>query len=109
MIQGEFTLVNLPLKHTACTVSNELILHSAGDTAQSISKDSLFRFATAKALFYTHFSDPSNNKKQSEVVPDLLPLSYNYRSHRGILSVASVVMDLLYAGTEIHNVTSSTQ
>ncbi|KAF8539048.1 hypothetical protein BDD12DRAFT_981228 [Trichophaea hybrida] len=70
----------------------------AGDTAQSISKDSLFRFATAKALFYTRFSDSSIRGKQSGLVPELLPLSYNYRSHRGILSVASVVMELLYAG-----------
>jgi len=28
----------------------------------------------------------------------LLRLSHNYRSHEGILSVASVIMDLLYGG-----------
>lgn len=77
---------------------NKLILRLAGDTAQSISKDSLFRFATAKALFYTRFSDSSARGKNSGLSPELLPLSYNYRSHRGILSVASVIMELLYAG-----------
>jgi hypothetical protein len=78
--------------------SNKLFLRLAGDTAQSISKDSLFQFATAKALFYTRFSDSSATGNQSELAPELLPLSHNYRSHRGILSVASVVMELLYSG-----------
>ena len=75
----------------------------AGDTAQSISKDSLFRFENAKALFYTKFKDqfPDTGNRQSGksgVVPKLLHLSHNYRSHEGIISVASVVMDLLYGG-----------
>ncbi|KAF8241484.1 P-loop containing nucleoside triphosphate hydrolase protein [Wilcoxina mikolae CBS 423.85] len=74
-------------------------IHFAGDTAQSISKDSLFRFPNAQALFYSRFRDPSPTwKKQVGVVPELLPLSHNYRSHLGIVSVASVVMELLYAG-----------
>lgn len=75
--------------------------YTAGDTAQSISKDSLFRFPNAQALFYSRFHDPSLTwKKQAEVVPELLPLSHNYRSHLGIVSVASVVMELLYADRE---------
>ena len=76
-------------------------LFPAGDTAQSISKDSQFRFANAKALFHTRFNDPPSPRgKQTRLVPELLPLSHNYRSHRGILSIASVVMQLLYVGME---------
>jgi hypothetical protein len=41
----------------------------------------------------------STRRKQVNLVPKLLPLSHNYRSHAGILSVASVVMDTLYSGT----------
>lgn len=31
----------------------------------------------------------------------MLPLSSNYRSHTGIQAIASILMDLLYTGTEI--------
>jgi len=69
---------------------------TAGDTAQCISKDALFRFANAKALFYEHFRSASRSAR--ELKPTLLPLSHNFRSHKQILSVASLVMHLLYRG-----------
>lgn len=72
---------------------------AAGDSAQCISKDSTFRFANLKALFFNHFSasrftriDPSAAK------PELFSLSHNFRSHQGILSLASFVMELLWKG-----------
>ncbi|PWW79107.1 hypothetical protein C7212DRAFT_340031 [Tuber magnatum] len=68
----------------------------AGDTAQCISKDALFRFPNAEALFYERFMDSIRNDE--EIKPILLPLSHNLRSHQQILNVASVVMDLLYRG-----------
>ena len=68
----------------------------AGDTAQCISKDALFRFANAKALFYERFRNPTSSAR--ELRPTLLSLSHNFRSHRQILSVASLVMHLLYGG-----------
>ncbi|CUS07546.1 unnamed protein product [Tuber aestivum] len=71
-------------------------IHFAGDTAQCISKDALFRFANAKALFYERFRATATST--SDLKPTLLPLSHNFRSHKQILSVASLVMDLLYNG-----------
>lgn len=68
----------------------------AGDTAQCISKDALFRFANAKSLFYERFRNETSNSR--ELKPTLLPLSRNFRSHKQILGVASLVMHLLYRG-----------
>ncbi|RPB01641.1 P-loop containing nucleoside triphosphate hydrolase protein [Choiromyces venosus 120613-1] len=65
-------------------------IHFAGDTAQCISKDALFRFANAKSLFFTNFN--------GIITPTVLPLAHNFRSHKGILRVASLVMELLYNG-----------
>ncbi|RPB01665.1 P-loop containing nucleoside triphosphate hydrolase protein [Choiromyces venosus 120613-1] len=71
-------------------------IHFAGDTAQCISKDALFRFANAKTLFYERFSGSTVSAR--ELKPTLLPLSHNFRSHKRILRVASLVMELLYKG-----------
>lgn len=71
--------------------------HFAGDTAQGISQDSTFRFQDVKALFYDHFHRQSLVVGQEELVqPLLFTLNRNYRSHQGILSLASAVMDLLW-------------
>ncbi|KAF8463424.1 hypothetical protein BDZ91DRAFT_305427 [Kalaharituber pfeilii] len=69
-------------------------IHFAGDSAQCISNDSAFRFNNIKALFFEHYSkaDPQLAK------PMLFKLSRNYRSHQGILSFASFVMNLLWKG-----------
>lgn len=97
MIPGAFTLV-CKLLFNVFPITN-YSSGKAGDTAQSISKDSLFRFANAKALFHTRFSKllPVYGN-QSFLVPKLLPLSHNFRSHKGILALASLVMELLYTG-----------
>ena len=70
---------------------------TAGDSAQCISNDSAFRFANVKALFYDHYSrlDPELAK------PELFSLSKNFRSHQGILSLASFIMELLWQGIYI--------
>ncbi|KAI9768773.1 MAG: hypothetical protein M1839_003958 [Geoglossum umbratile] len=73
--------------------------HLAGDTAQSISKDATFRFADIKALFYNHFSPASETANQADLAkPRSFTLSRNYRSHQGILSLASLVMKMLSTG-----------
>ncbi|CUS08892.1 unnamed protein product [Tuber aestivum] len=77
-------------------VGSPLGIHFAGDTAQCISKDALFRFANAKSLFYERFRDTVG--RASQLKPVLLPLSHNFRSHKEILRVASLVMHLLYRG-----------
>ncbi|KAH8146891.1 uncharacterized protein LAJ45_08970 [Morchella importuna] len=64
--------------------------HFAGDTAQSISKDSVFRFENVKDLLYARFS---SGKK---ITPHVHKLYKNYRTHQGILNLATSVMRLLY-------------
>ena len=72
--------------------------HFGGDTAQGISQDSTFRFQDVKALFHYHFGRKSAAIGQVDIAqPLLFTLSRNYRSHQGILSVASSVMELLFS------------
>ncbi|CAG8896595.1 unnamed protein product [Penicillium egyptiacum] len=74
-------------------------IHLAGDTAQCISKDSVFRFPEIKALFYKHYEVVANELNQpSFAKPVQFSLAKNYRSHQGILSFASWVMQLLWHG-----------
>lgn len=71
--------------------------HFGGDTAQGISQDSTFRFQDVKVLFHDHFGRQSAAIGQEDLAkPLLFTLSRNYRSHQGILSLASSVMDLLF-------------
>lgn len=73
----------------------------AGDSAQCISKDSTFRFANLKALFYDHFSNSAFAKADPRLAkPELFSLSRNFRSHQGILSLASFIMELLWKGIQ---------
>lgn len=73
--------------------------HVAGDTAQAISNDSTFRFSDIKRLFYEHFAEASCSTKQCELSePKMFTLSKNYRSHQGILAVASLVMSMIWKG-----------
>lgn len=70
--------------------------HLAGDTAQAISQDSTFRFSEIKDIFFQHFSAASASTNQRESArPELFTLSKNYRSHQGILALASLVMGLI--------------
>ena len=73
--------------------------HFAGDTAQAISHDSTFRFSDVKKMFYDHFVEAGASTRQNELaVPQLFTLSKNYRSHQGILAVASLVMSMIWKG-----------
>ena len=73
--------------------------HFAGDTAQAISQDSSFRFSDIKALFYDHFAAASAAIHQKELSrPTMFTLSKNYRSHEGILALASMVMGMIWKG-----------
>lgn len=75
---------------------------TAGDSAQCISRDSTFRFANIKALFYEHFSgSPAARLNPDLAKPELFCLSRNFRSHQGILSLASFVMELLWKGKSV--------
>jgi superfamily I DNA/RNA helicase len=80
-------------------VKNPRGIHLAGDTAQCISKDSTFRFADVKALFYEQFfSLASATNERTLAFPAMFKLNRNFRSHQGIISLASFVMNLLYTG-----------
>lgn len=71
-------------------------LSTAGDTAQCVAKDSVFRFQNVKDLLFQHFSPISSASKSPELArPKLCKLYKNYRTHQGILSLASRVMGLL--------------
>ena len=73
--------------------------HFAGDTAQAISQDSTFRFADIKALFHDHFVHASAVTNQAEIAhPAMFTLSKNYRSHQGILALASLIMGMIWKG-----------
>lgn len=78
-------------------MANAILL--AGDTAQAISQDSTFRFADIKALLYDHFAAAGAAANQKEIVQaTMFTLSKNYRSHQGILALASQVMAMLWKG-----------
>ncbi|KAJ5757424.1 uncharacterized protein N7511_006118 [Penicillium nucicola] len=71
----------------------------AGDTAQCISKDSVFRFPEVKDLFFDHYEITAKKLNQPLLArPVQFSLAKNYRSHQGILSFASWVMQLLWNG-----------
>ena len=73
--------------------------HFAGDTAQTISQDSHFRFQDIKALFYDHFATEASLTNQPGLArPRLFMLAKNYRSHQGTLGLASLVMEMLWDG-----------
>ena len=74
-------------------------LHFAGDTAQAISQDSTFRFSDVKAIIYEHFAAASAHTNQSQLArTTMFTLSKNYRSHQGILALASLVMSMMWKG-----------
>lgn len=71
--------------------------HFGGDTAQGISQDAVFRFQDVKALFHRYFHRWIAITGQKIMAqPQMFTLDRNYRSHQGILSLASTVMDLLW-------------
>ncbi|CAJ0924352.1 22586_t:CDS:10 [Entrophospora sp. SA101] len=72
----------------------------AGDIAQCIARGSSFRFQDLKALIHDWEVDRFNvihnrprNKKPKQ--PELFEMKINYRSHNGILKLASSVIDLI--------------
>ena len=81
-------------------VQNPTGIHFAGDSAQCISRDSTFRFNDVKAMFYHQFKPLAEATGNNNLVhPELFDLNKNFRSHQGIVSLASFVMELLYKGT----------
>ncbi|XP_062986061.1 TPR and ankyrin repeat-containing protein 1 isoform X2 [Elgaria multicarinata webbii] len=90
----DFTQAELALLMKCIDDPNAMFL--TGDTAQSIMKGVAFRFSDLRSLFH-YASKNSNDKKQCIVRKPkrIYQLYQNYRSHSGILHLASGVVDLL--------------
>ncbi|KFP88590.1 TPR and ankyrin repeat-containing protein 1, partial [Apaloderma vittatum] len=89
----DFTQAELALLMKCVNDPNAMFL--TGDTAQSIMKGVAFRFSDLRSLFH-YASKNSINKKQRVRKPKrIYQLYQNYRSHSGILHLASGVVDLL--------------
>lgn len=73
--------------------------HFAGDTAQAISQDSTFRFADVKKMLFDHFAFAGEAANQHQLGhAKMFTLSKNYRSHQGILTLASLIMEMIWNG-----------
>ncbi|XP_072047467.1 TPR and ankyrin repeat-containing protein 1-like [Amphiura filiformis] len=92
----DFTQAELSLIIRCCHDPNALFL--TGDTAQSIMRGVAFRFDDLKSLFYYASKSLKSLGKHSKAgVPKYVyQLTHNYRSHTGILNLASSVVDLMF-------------
>ena len=92
----DFTQAELSLLIRCCRFPNNLFF--TGDTAQSIMRGIAFRFDDLKSLFH-HAKKAAGIKEDHHdfirVPKKLYQLTHNYRSHAGILRLASSVVDLL--------------
>ena len=90
----DFTEAELFLLIRCCQDPNELFF--TGDTAQSIMRGVTFRFSDLRSLFFNAKEAFSTAKKSPIEVPkEVHQLKYNYRSHKGILKLASSIVHLL--------------
>lgn len=92
----DFTQAELSLLIRCSRFPNNLFF--TGDTAQSIMRGIAFRFEDLKSLFH-HAKKAAGIREDHHdfirVPKKLYQLSHNYRSHAGILRLASSVVDLL--------------
>ncbi|KAJ7322629.1 hypothetical protein JRQ81_018916 [Phrynocephalus forsythii] len=90
----DFTQAELALLMKCIDDPNAMFL--TGDTAQSIMEGVAFRFSDLRSLF--HYASKSSNEKKQCIVRKprrIYQLYQNYRSHSGILYMASGIVDLL--------------
>ena len=88
----DFTQAELSILVRICRNPNDLFL--TGDTAQSIMRGISFRFSDLKTIFY-YSSKQASKSAQVEFPRDVIRLTTNYRSHTGLLNLASSVIDLM--------------
>ena len=90
----DFTQAELVLLIRCCRDPNGVFL--TGDTAQSVMRGISFRFEDLRSLFfYLNESYKAVGVQAEVLVPQIMPLIYNYRSHSGILNLASSVVSML--------------
>ncbi|CAA7267696.1 unnamed protein product [Cyclocybe aegerita] len=90
-------LVDTLLLRSICNNPNGL--HWAGDTAQTISRGSSFSFNELKSFLYRietrRKKDSFDTSYQAVNPPRIFQLTTNYRSHSGIVNVASSIVELI--------------
>ncbi|XP_063448737.1 TPR and ankyrin repeat-containing protein 1-like isoform X2 [Mytilus trossulus] len=91
----DFTQAELCLLLRLCQNPNDMFL--TGDTAQGIMRGISFRFSDLKSLFfYASHSLQAMGKTSGVAIPkQVYQLTHNYRSHAGILSLASSILDVM--------------
>ena len=90
----DFTQAELSILVRICRNPNDLFL--TGDTAQSIMRGISFRFSDLKTIFHHASEQASKSVKSAHVeVPKVDELTVNFRSHTGVLKLASSVIDLM--------------
>ncbi|NXN99379.1 TRNK1 protein, partial [Rhinopomastus cyanomelas] len=89
----DFTQAELAVLMKSINDPNAMFL--TGDTAQSIMKGVAFRFSDMKSLFHYASKNSVNKKHRVRKPKRIYHLYQNYRSHSGILRLASGVIDLL--------------
>ncbi|XP_074641148.1 TPR and ankyrin repeat-containing protein 1-like [Tubulanus polymorphus] len=91
----DFTQAELCLLIRCCQSPNDMFL--TGDTAQSIMRGVAFRFRDLKSLyFFARDSLKVIGKEAAIGIPRrIYPLTHNYRSHAGILALATSIVDLM--------------
>ncbi|KAM9100051.1 TPR and ankyrin repeat-containing protein 1 isoform 1-T3 [Sarcophilus harrisii] len=90
----DFTQAELTLLMRCINDPNAMFL--TGDTAQSIMKGVAFRFSDLRSLFHYASKSCADQKRCPVRKPKrIYQLYQNYRSHSGILNLASGVVDLL--------------
>ena len=90
----DFTQAELMLLIRCCRDPNGVFL--TGDTAQGVMRGISFRFEDLRSLFfYLNKSYKAVGTQAEVIVPEIKPLIHNYRSHSGILNLASSVVSIL--------------
>ncbi|CAL1532834.1 unnamed protein product, partial [Lymnaea stagnalis] len=89
----DFSQAELALLVSLCREPNKMFL--AGDTAQSIMKGISFRFADLKSIFFHRTHQTTVGQSQVKKPDKIRQLRHNYRSHTGILALASAVLDII--------------
>ena len=87
----DFTQAEIALLMRCCQNPNGVF--ATGDTAQSIMRGVSFRFKDMQMVF--HHRRQTSDSSQKIEIPRVSRLHQNYRSHSGILEVASSVVELM--------------
>ncbi|KAF9818499.1 hypothetical protein IEO21_02737 [Rhodonia placenta] len=87
-------LIDALVLRTICS-NPDTGLFWAGDTAQTISMGSAFRFDDLKAFLYRIEVRCGRPRKRLQPQPHLFQLAVNYRSHAGIINCAHSIIELI--------------